>query len=518
MKTLTEKVLKLLVGCERPLSVPEIAEKLREDPRKVSSVISKLFRTGRIKGSQMVTTLVLKETRGGWKYSRFKIRYYTHPEGPSTYTVKIKRFDRRLNRNVEEEVVLILKFYDEVEREEKTEVSTKVYEYLKSVDVAKFSGEIAEELNIDKGKVRSALVKLAQRGKIRKKGVFDRTAGKEVKFPQGYLYFIDEEQYKKRLQDLSLVLSDRDLAIYNEIKTNCEVYGRFTRMTELAEKFSISLKRFEWLMKRLESRTDVKSIEIQKEKFFYIPRFFTKETFENQVEYWREVLSKEQSERTAIGRAHEVFAELVISEAFERGDLKLTNYFWEFRLDGNVKKYNVFKRRFSNPRRTYEFDRVLHAFLSPFSTDRFVREIIFIFESKYWKNPKKEHWVQFLKKIADTYDFGTDLELLAPDGRIVTVRAPKLNIIPVMILSWQGRPFKYGDKELTLAQLINLQGGLVIFTSELEKYFAKIVGEPVSFRKLFKDWFFQKYEKDFAQFIMEKYADKIRVGTNHGKH
>jgi len=518
MKTLMERILELLVECGRPLSVPEIAEKLGEDSRKVSSVISNLFRTGRIKASQMVTTLVLSKTRGGWKYSRFKIRYYTHPEGPDKCTVKIKRFDRRLNRNVEEEIVLTLKFYDEIEKEKKTDVSAKVYEYLMNVDVAKFSEEIAEELNIDKGKVRWALVKLSREGKIRKKGIFDRDAGKEIKFPQGYLYFIDDEQYKKRLQDISLVLSDRDLAIYNEIKTNCEVYGRFTRMTELAEKFSVSLKRFEWLMKRVESRTDVKSIEIQKEKFFYIPRFFTKETFEKQVKYWQEVLSKEQSERTTIGKAHEVFAELVISEAFERGDLKLTNYFWEFRLDGNVKKYNVFKRRFSNPKRTYEFDRVLHAFLSPFSTDRFVREIIFIFESKYWKNPKKEHWVQFLKKIADTYDFGTDLELLAPDGRVVTVRAPRLNIVPVMILSWQGRPFKYGDKELTLAQLINLQGGLVIFTSELERYFSKIVGESVSFRKLFKDWFFQKHEKDFAQFIMERYADKIRRGTNHEKH
>jgi len=87
-----------------------------------------------------------------------------------------------------------------------------------------------------------------------------------------------------------------------------------------------------------------------------------------------------------------------------------------------------------------------------------------------------------------------------------------------MILSWQGWPFKYGDKEPTIAQLINLQGGLVIFTSELERYFSKIVGEPVSYRKLFKDWFLQKYEKDFAQFIMEKYSDKIRVGTDHEKH
>jgi len=100
--------------------------------------------------------------------------------------------------------------------------------------------------------------------------------------------------------------------------------------------------------------------------------------------------------------------------------------------------------------------------------------------------------------LTDTSDFGAFLELPAADGRMTMVRTPKLNVIPVMVLSWAGKPFKYRDTEVTLAQLINMQGGLVIFTSELKRYFSKIVGERISFRKLFKDWFLMRYEKEFT--------------------
>ena len=157
-ETLTRRILDLLMRSERPLTVPEIAERLGEDSKRISGVISKMFEAGQVKASQIITTMVLERTRDGWKYSRRKMRYYTWPGGPDTYTVKIQRFDRRLNKNVEEEVVLVFKSYGEADREKRTDVALKVYEYLKGVDVAKFSDEIAEELGLDRGSVRGCLL------------------------------------------------------------------------------------------------------------------------------------------------------------------------------------------------------------------------------------------------------------------------------------------------------------------------------------------------------------------------
>lgn len=39
-------------------------------------------------------------------------------------------------------------------RGEKTDITDKVYEYLRNLDIAKFSWGIAEELNVNKGNIR----------------------------------------------------------------------------------------------------------------------------------------------------------------------------------------------------------------------------------------------------------------------------------------------------------------------------------------------------------------------------
>ena len=49
------------------------------------------------------------------------------------------------------------------------------------------------------------------------------------------------------------------------------------------------------------------------------------------------------------------------------------------------------------------------------------------------RQPRREHWDDFVAKLADTFDFGTKASLPAIGGGRVIVRVPKFNVVPVMI-------------------------------------------------------------------------------------
>jgi ATP-dependent DNA ligase len=91
------------------------------------------------------------------------------------------------------------------------------------------------------------------------------------------------------------------------------------------------------------------------------------------------------------------------------------------------------------------------------------------------------------------------------DGNRVKIRTTKCNIVPVIIIPWAGEKnieIKNGEK-LSLAQCVISQGGLVIFTSEFEKYLQKRTGKKVIFNKLFKTWLEEGKEKEFTTYLLE---------------
>ena len=194
---------------------------------------------------------------------------------------------------------------------------------------------------------------------------------------------------------------------------------------------------------------------------------------------------------------------------WEDGELRISDYYWEFAMKDGKKKYNVFKARASDPRKQYEFDRILHCLINPFSNERSTREIILIFEMKYRGELKAKFWDYFLDKLADTFDFGCIREVLDRYGNNVKVRVPKMNVVPVMVVPYQGKnniTIHKGknDIQVNFAQYVLMQGGILIFTNEFESYLRKKLRKAVSFKRMFKQWFRnEEEEREFTRVSLE---------------
>jgi hypothetical protein len=375
--------------------------------------------------------------------------------------------------------------------------------FSKGLTIALFAEEIAEKINAWKGKVASALNYLLKKNKVKKAGWFNPLTGKEAVFDKGYLYFLRNEQYTQRLAKRN-VLSGIKQAVYERIRLNTETQRRFTPHQEL---FSPRSKDATIIIRELQSvYQDLIKEEINGEPHYYIAGILNEEELEKEREYWKNIDSHKRSRSNLIGHAHEDFCHVALDRMWENKDLKIEEMWWEFGITHDGKKrYTVYKNRASNPAKVVEIDRVLHMKLSPFTNGRCVREIILVFEMKYVRQPRKDHWDDFVAKLADTFDFGTEANLPTSGGGRVAIRVPKFNVVPVMIATWKGRgEIKIAGKMVNFAQHVQMQGGIVIYTGKLERYLREKFDKRINFQKVFREWYSDpERHEEFISYLLQ---------------
>ncbi len=137
-------------------------------------------------------------------------------------------------------------------------------------------------------------------------------------------------------------------------------------------------------------------------------------------------------------------------------------------------------------------------------------------------------WEAFVYKLADTWTFGYDGKVRTFEGIKVGCRLKKHNVIPVMVVPWAGNNdiemvVRGQLKKVNLAQYVLSQGGILLFTSELERYLKESTGRSVSFSKMLKSWWAQKqaqklgdiHEEEFTQVLL---SYLFRQGPSIEKH
>jgi len=472
-----------------------------------------MWRRGHVLASKKVTIYKPVKEDGSWRWSRSKQRWYTIATEPRPVReVVYKTWDKRHGKVVEKKEDLIFTTCEEAKDTSAREsIGTKILDALEESDVALFAEEIAEKISAGKGRTASALNYLLKKGKVKKAGWFNPLTGKEAVFDKGYLYFLTNEQYNQRLVKRN-VLSGVKQAVYERIKLNTETQHRFTPHQEL---FSPRSKDATLIIRELQSvYRDLAKEEINGGPYYYISGILAEKELEKERNYWAGIDSRKRSRSNLIGHAHEDFCHVALDRMWESKDLKIEEMWWEFSItrDGR-KRYTVYKNRASDPAKLIEVDRVLHMKLAPFTNGRYVREIVLVFEMKYVRQPRREYWDDFVAKLADTFDFGTKASLPAIRGGRVVVRAPKFNVVPVMIATWKGKDeIEVAGKMVNFAQYVQMQGGIVIYTGELERYLREKLGRRVSFQKVFGEWYSDpERHGEFTSYLLGPFLDKQQI-------
>ncbi|GEM_PF-1324413 len=502
--TKTEVIIKLLSD-GKPRTVAELSDEL--GLRNLDSLLSNMWRRGHVLASEKMSIYKPLKENGSWRWSRSKQRWYTVADEPRVIKqVAYETWDKRHGKVVKRTENLVFTIHEEAnDTSTRESIGARILDTLEESNIALFVGEIAGEVNAGKGRIASALNYLLKKGKVKKAGWFNPLTGKEAVFDKGYLYFLTNERYKQRLAKRN-VLSGVKQAVYERIRLNTETQHRFTPHREL---FSPRSKDATLIIRELQSvYQDLAKEEINGEPYYYIAGILGEKELEKERNYWQGIDSRKRSRSNLIGHAHEIFCHVALDRMWESKDLKIEEMWWEFSITRDGKKrYTVYKNRASDPAKLVEMDRVLHMKLAPFTNGRYVREIVLVFEMKYVRQPRREHWDDFVAKLADTFDFGPKASLPAIGGGRVVVRAPKFNVVPVMIATWKGKDeIEVGGKMVNFAQYVQMQGGIVIYTGELERYLNAILGRKVSFQKVFREWYsdperhgeFTSYLTEFA--------------------
>jgi len=440
------------------------------------------------------------------RYRRQTLRWYVIAGGESRKyeQVEFEFYDKPSNRISKKTEQMLFSPYGGTEDRARG-VSTKVLKMVEESPAALFAGEIAASLGIGRQKVSTALTNLRKSGKIQRRGYFDPRRGEETCFAQGYLYFLRPDQYERKLAEDKGLLSPLRLRTYDKILLNTKIDGRFTPQTEIQRligKDRATTARFMQLLCSI--RPDIKSAEIGGSNYYWIDGILSDDEIQEQKEYWGQEISEDRRRSSSIGHCHEDFCQTVLSGMHDLGELQLDGYRWDSRISHEGKiEYNVFKKSATSNRK-YEFDRVLRCSLAPFG---YRREVVFIFEFRYKRQYNKYDWDRFIQKLADTSDFGTSALVMTRDGREFPGRIVKHGVIPVMILAHAGDmavKIREGETEISLAQYISGQGGIVLFTNELEKWLGERLGRRVNFKRLWGDWFKNEATaRGFAEFLID---------------
>jgi hypothetical protein len=501
-KTRREKVLELMDD-GLPRAPPEISKLAKVT--KLDSLLHQMWQKGDLLATRIVNAYTLEEKRGKLKWTPRRMRFYVKRKAPTTISLEAtyRRWHRMLRKNEIIAERLLFEAFSPNALHRKDAVSTKVIAQLNSSDVALFSDEIATKVQVSKSSVRKALCYSKGRGLVYSKGWFSPDYGRATVFDRGYLWFTRAEQYSNRLKRHD-VLTDYRQSIYEMIKVNSETERRFTPKVDIFGGSEESRK--EKLMKTLCSiYTDIVVKDIGGEIFYYIKDILTEDEIVKQIAYWQKMKESKSSFYSRQGRANEDFFGYTMQKMWENRDLQVQNMDWLFHItrDGK-KKFNcvVRKRTIKN---LAEFDRVLFIDLAPFS-HKVPRRIYLIFESRYKRDLGREDWDNYLQKIGDTLDFGTPMTLKSEYGSPVRVLAPKANIVPVMVVPSAGK----SEKEQSFASYVVSQGGLVLFTSEFERYLREKTGKHFTFKSLFTRWFrTESQKKEFSEYLLDFFGAEV---------
>jgi hypothetical protein len=492
------------IGDGLPRSPPEISKLTKVT--KLDSLLHQMWKRGDLLASEIVNAYTLEENRGKFKWIPRRMRFYVKRRNEAEISLEVtySRWHHMLRKNETRTEKLWFKAFSPNELHHKGLVSAKIIEELRSSEVALFSDEIATKIQVSKNGVRKALHYLKSRGLVYSKGWFNPEYSKETVFDRGYLWFITPEQYGNRLKRHD-VLTDYRQSIYEMIKMNSGIERRFTPKVEIFGGSEESRK--EKLMKTLCSiYTDIVAVEVGGEIFYYIKDMLTTGEVEKQIAYWQKMKESKSSLYSRQGRANEDFFGYAMQKMWDNRDLKVHYMDWLFHItrDGK-KKFNVVVRKRTS-RNLAEFDRVLFIDIAPFS-QRVPRRIYLVFESRYKRDLSREDWDNYLQKIGDTLDFGTPMTLKSESGSPVRVLAPRANIVPVMIVPSAGK----SEKEQSFASYVVSQGGLILFTSEFERYLREKTGRHFTFKSLFTRWLrTESRKKEFSGYLLDFFGADMR--------
>jgi len=471
----------------KPRTLSEIEERLGYE--NLSSQITKLYQTGRLWASDIRYILTLKYS-GKWKWSRARIRWYMIPksDNPAKAEVMYEEWDKTARKNVLRKDILEFKQYNGVCRKGSAKKTPQlVLEVLENSSCALFPDEIAEQLNLKRRKVTSALFTLSASKRVHKSGwVKSDDSRRERVFDRGWLYYIRIEQLSARLAKRDVLTGTKQL-IYETVRKHTEIHHQFVRLKDLTKEMGMNSKTVaDNVHEIMNVYIDLKQIEISGDAFYYIDHLLTPEEFESEKKYWEMEVGERFSYKNALGRSHEQFCQLAIDMMEEKGDLKIGQPWWEFVIKNGKKRYRIYKPSISDPKKRYEYDRILHI---PFPLGK--NELIMVFEAKYRGSLGEGYYRYFNEKLADTQGFGCVRRAKDMLGHEMEMRAIKHNVIPVFVIPTAGRDnVDVGKGHLVnFAQYLTIQGCLVVFTQEFERYLQTKFNKKIDFQKQFDMWY-----------------------------
>jgi len=479
------------------------------------AVIWRLWEKGRVLGSPRMFSIRKVNLGGGrGRYSKRNERYYIKQENgekEKQETITFLSYNKKQGEDVTRTYILTFATIQNssILNKNNHEDKERVLRLLRSSPFALFTFEIAEKLKIPKERVNSILVSLFKGRMIEKTGYFDPKYGRIIQFDRGFLYYVTNEQYERRRECHNLFTGQRQ-RIYDIVLRNLKTEKRFTPLWEM---FPYKVGTAYDIIESISTvYSDFKKIEIAGKNFFYIDGILNDDETAKQINYWTTYMSQKNSSSFGVGHGSEDFFEIAMRAIIANGLFRIKAW-WETRISKGEIKFNITKTSLKDPRKFYEFDRVLHLKLYPFNDDnneRYVFEAILVFESKYRKFLDKRCWDEFIAKLSDSKDFGF-LRQEEIDGHITKIPTLKRNVVPIMILSHRGKIIEIveGEKveKTSLASYITRHGGLVIFVSQLEKFMSELTGQNCSFRRLFDDY--QGEVKDGAVKDFKTYLEKL---------
>jgi hypothetical protein len=499
--TKTGSVLNLMQD-GKPRSLSQIEEE--SGCGNLSSQVTRLYQTGRLWASDIQHIITLRYS-GKWKWSRARTRWYIIPkkDNPARAEVIYEEWDKTARKNVLRKGSLEFKQHNRACHKDSVKKTPQlVLKVLQNSAWALFPDEIAERLKMKRRKVTSALFTLSATKRVHKSGwVKSGDSRRERVFDRGWLYYVKIEQLSARVAKRDMLTGTKQL-IYETIRKHTEIHRQFVRLKDLAKEMGMNPKTVaDNVHEAMDVYVDLKQIEVSGDAFYYIENLLAAGEFELEKRYWETEVSERCSYKNALGHSHEQFCQLTIDMMDEKGDFKIGQPWWEFVIKNGKKRYQVYKPSIGDPKRRYEYDRILHI---PFPLGK--NELTLVFEAKYRGTLGEGYYRYFNEKLADTQGFGCVRKEKDIFGHEIQIRAIRHNVIPVFVIPAAGRDnVDLGRGHLVnFAQYIVMQGCLLVFTQEFERYLQAKFHRNIDFQKQFDAWYKTgQVSIDYTKHILE---------------